>query len=196
MLFQGKDGELRLIEHGTGGTTYHLEVLFWEMDFTGPTSRGRTEETLMMDRGNFDSNAHYIEGNDEPRYAPLPISFSCRINDTRDSQVLLDWISGVTILGGTTQIYSFKGRTTIDGNTLPDFVEGRSGTSKKFAYRVEIKWDGTTDVGYRYDEVYFTPGEQSISESADGLTLSASGQVYGDVSPALIAFTTGTVTAN
>ena len=30
MLFQGKDGELRLIDFGDSGTTYYLEVLFCE----------------------------------------------------------------------------------------------------------------------------------------------------------------------
>ncbi len=34
MILQGQDGELRLIEFGSG-TTYYLEVLFCEMDFSG-----------------------------------------------------------------------------------------------------------------------------------------------------------------
>ena len=182
IILQGKDGQLNIADFGTNGTTYHLEVLFCEMDFSGPTSRPRTEETLKMDRGNFDTNAHYTEGPDDPRYAPIPISFSCRVADTVNSRVLADWLSGVTKITGTTQLYSAKGKTTIDGNTLPDFKDGESGTKGKYAYQVEVLWDGTSDIGYRYSEVYFTPGEQTITESADGLMLSAAGQCFGDVS--------------
>lgn len=181
IIFQGKDGVIYLSDNGTNGTTYYLEVLFCEMDFTGPTSRPRTEETLRMDRGNFDTNAHYTEGPDDPRYAPLPISFSCRIADTVNTRVLSDWLSGVTKITGTTQLYSTKGKTTIDGNTLPDFRDGETNTKGKYAYKLDVIWDGTSDLGYAYNEIYFPPGEQTITESADGLMLSANGQCYGGV---------------
>jgi len=177
--FQGKDGVLNLMDFGNNGTSYRLEVLFCEMDFTGPTTRPRTEESLVMNRGNFDTNAHYIEGNDDPRYAPVPISFSARLADTTNTHDLSDWISGSTVVSGK-QLYSYKGKTTIDGNTLPTFVD----TANKYAYRVEMVWWGTASgntYGLRYEEVYFPPGEQTISESADGLILSCNGQVYGDV---------------
>ena len=177
MIFQGKDGELRLSDMGVGGTTYYLAVLFSEMDFTGPTSRPRVEDSLIMDRGVFDSNAHYISGNDEPRYAPLPISFSCKLADTVNTRVLMDWISGVTKTAGTTQLYTMKGTTTIDGNTLPAFKDNTG----KYAYQTEVLWDGSNDLGLRYQEVFFPPGQQTITESADGLTLAVNGMVYGDV---------------
>lgn len=192
MEFQGKDGELRLCDYGYNGTSYYLEVLFSEMDFTGPLARPKTEETLIMDRGNFDSNAHYIESNDEPRYAPLAVSFSCKLADTVNSEILSDWISGTSPIGmaeqassGTTSLYSCKGRTTIDGNTLPNFRD-----ATKQAFYLEVLWDGDNDYGIKYNEVYFMPGEQSIAESADGLTMSISGQVYGDVTR-ITGFTAG-----
>lgn len=179
ILFQGKDGDLRLADLGSGGTTYYLQVLFCEMDFTGPTSRPRVEDTLVMDRGVFDSNAHYISSNDEPRYAPLPFSFSCRLADTVNSRSLMDWLSGATnipnLVGGTTRIYSWDGTTTIDGNTLPAFKDDKS------TYRLQMLWDGSSDIGIQYNEVYFSPGQQTLTESADGLKLSANGMIYGDV---------------
>ena len=172
------------------GTTYYLEVLFCEMDFTGPISRPRTEERLVMNRGNFDTISHYVEGDDVPRYAPIPLSFSCRLADTVDSRVLADWLGGVTRLsntaGGTTIIYSFDGTTTIDSNSLPGFTD-----AAKSSFKIEMQWDGTNDLGYRYNEVYFTPGEQTITESADGLMLSGSGICYGDVTR-ITAFQSGT----
>ena len=130
-----------------------------------------------MDRGLFDTNAHYIQGNDEPRYAPIPITFSCKLADTVNTWVLGEWLSGVTNISGVTQLTTTKATTTIDGNTLPNFAD----STGKYAYNVEVLWDGTNDYGLKYNEVFFTPGEQTITESADGVTLSSNGQVYGDV---------------
>ena len=193
MLFQGKDGEIRLADHGSGGTTYYLQILFCEMDFTGPTSRPRIEDTLIMDRGVFDTNAHYISGDDSSRYAPLPFSFSARLADTINSRILMDWISGATripnLAGGTTIIYSWDGTTTIDGNSLPAFKDDKT------TLRAQILWDGSNDLGIQYSEVYFPPGQQAITESADGLMLSANGMIYGDVTR-ITAFDTSGATYN
>jgi hypothetical protein len=196
MLFQGKDGELRLYEKGAisgaepSGTTYYFEILFTEMDFSGPTSRPKTEETLIMDRGNFDTNAHYIEGNDEPIYNPVNITFSTKIADTVNTQILSDWLSGVSRISnaasGASQIYSWDGGTSLAGNTTVGFKD-----ADKMAYRVEVKWAGDPDYGLRYEEVYFTPGEQTLTESADNVMLAANGQVWGDVTR-IAAFTSGT----
>ena len=186
MLFQGKDGEFRIYSNGfkygsePSGTTYYFEVLFTEMDFTGPIGRARTEETLIMNRGKMDTDSHYIEGNDDPRYAVMPFSFSCKLADTVNTRILSDWLYGVSritnAVGGATQIYTWDGTTALDGNSLPGFKD-----AQKMAYRTEILWDGTSDYGLRYEEVHFPPGEQSITESADGITLSANGQIRGDV---------------
>ena len=180
MLFQGKDGELRISDRGVGAVTHYLSLLFSEMDFTGPTSRPRVEDTLIMDRGVFDSNAHYISGDDSPRYAPLPISFSCRLADTVNSKVTFEWLSGVTKLSGTTQLYNMKGHTYLDSSSvsLPVFAD----QTGKFAYQTEVLWDGSSDLGLQYSEVYFPPGQQTITESADGVILSCNGLVYGGVS--------------
>ena len=183
MIWQGKEGELRLIEHGLNGTTYYLEVLFTEMDFSAPIKRPRTEETLTMNRGMMDSDAHYIEGDDTPRFAPMSMTFSCKLADTNDTRVLSDWLSGNTTVGGisgSTRIYSRDGLSTIWGKDTPGFAD-----SGKQSYIVEMLWDGTvssgSSYGHRYDEVYFPPDQQTISESADGLSLSGNGMIYGDV---------------
>ena len=193
MLFQGKDGELRILS----GSSQSLSILFCEMDYSGPLSRTLTEETLMMNRGVFSTDAHYIAGNDEPRYAPLPLTFSCRLNDNTNTWILGEWISGVTNISGSTQLYTTKGTTTIDGNTLPDFANGAGGNSdvvssvsSKYAYNVEVLWDGTNDFGIGNKEVYFKPGEQTITESADGVMLSCNAEIYGDVTR-ITGFTAG-----
>jgi len=193
-LVQGQDGELRITEHGLSGTTYYLEVLFTGMDFSGPIARPYPEETLIMNRNKFDTGAHYIEGSDAPRYEPIPITFSCRKAGTTDTIALHNWLSGSTSIpnaaGGTSTIYSRKGLTTIDGNTLPSFAG-----SGKNAYRVEIIWagKGTSGVSYglRYDEVYFPPDQQTIAEAENEVVLSCNGQVYGGVTR-IRDFTSGT----
>lgn len=185
MLYQGKDGEMRITDYGTdtsaGSTRYYQEILFCEMDFSAPTVRPRTDETLIMNRGNFDSKAHYIESNDDPVYAPVPLTFSCRINDTVDSRALSDWLSGSTLIpnavGGTTRIFSWdESGVTFRSQLLPAMRD-----SDKQCYRLQILFDGTTDYGLQYDGVYFTPSEQTITESTDSLMLSTNGQIYGDV---------------
>jgi len=186
MIFQGKDGELRIIEHGLEGTTRHFEILFCEMDFSGPTARPRTEETLVMNRGLFDSDAHYIQSDEYPRYNPMSLSFSCRLADTTNSRTLMDILNGVGIVSGTVVFTSRKGKTTIDGNTLPAFAD-----TNKVAYDIQCLWNGTLDLGVWYKEVYFPPDQATISESADGLRLNANGQIYGDVTR-ITAFLAGT----
>lgn len=195
-IFQGYDGELRLYSYGNvygtdpSGTTFYLEVLFCEMDFSGPLSRGKAEERLILDRGRYDSNAHYVKGDDLPIYSPVQFSFSARLADTVNTRVLSDWVSGVTALvnaaSATTIIYSWMGHTTLQGSTAPQFSD-----ESKYRYRVDMKWDGTNDYGVRYEEVYFPPEQQTISESADGLILNATGMIYGDVTR-ISAFYSGT----
>jgi len=189
MIFQGKDGELRIYDFGNNGVTYYMKVLFCEMNYDGPLARLRGEERLIMDRGMWDSNAHYVTGNDEPRYAPMPITFSCRVADSVNFRALSDWVSGVTNLpnnvGGTSKVYSWSGKTTIDGVATPVFAD-----TPKATYRVEVLWDGTNDFGFRNEEVYFPPGEQKITESADALTITINGQIMGDVTR-ITAFHTG-----
>ena len=183
-ILQGYDGELRISDYGLSGTTYHLEVLFCEMDFTGPVARPQPEETLILDRGRWDTEARFREENDLERFAAMPFSFSCRLADTVNTQILVDWISGVTQIAnaasGTTQVVSWGGGTSIQGRTTTHTVPNFSDAAKS-RYRLEILWDGSTDLGLRYEEAYFNPTGQTITESPDGLMLSCNGEIYGDV---------------
>lgn len=186
--FQGLDGELRVIDQGITGVTHYLEILFCDMNFSGPTSRARPEETMIMNRGRYDTDAHYTKGPDDPRYAGMPFSFSCRLADTVHSKMIVEWLSGTTTISATsgqTTIYTTKGTTTIDGVALPSFAD-----TAKMAYHVEVLWDGSQDLGLQYHECYFICGDQTITESQDSVILSGSGVVYGNIS-AVTKFTTG-----
>ena len=190
-VFQGFDGELRIYDYGNSGNTTYMKVLFCAMDLSAPLARPKTDESLILDRGVLDSNSHYVQGSEEVKYGPLSLSFSCRLADTVDSRALSDWVAGVTQLassgGGTTTLYSWSGHTTMgpSGVSVPSFED-----TSKMTYRVEIVWDGTNDLAYRYDNVFFKPGESTVNESEEAVTLNASGEIYGDVSR-ITAFTSG-----
>ena len=199
MIFQGRDGQLRIIEKGDWGqgtfrtgSTWYLEVLFCGMDFSAPLERPKTEERIILNRNVFDSDAHYVQGSDDAKMAPLSLSFSCMVDDKKYSGMLHSVLSGATeipMTAGVTKWASWDGSTTIGGISLPTFAD-----STKQSYRVEVLWDGSTDYGMRYEEVYFPPDQQTITESEDGLSISVTALAYGDVSR-ISAFTAGTTKA-
>jgi len=183
MIFQNKDGELRIIDHGNNGTTHCIEILFADANLSGPVSRSQTEERLILDRGTLDAQAHYVESGDAARLEPLPLTFSARTADTTHTQNLLSMMSGATTLstgGSAYRMYSRKGKgINIYGLSvaLPAFAD----TDYKIAYMVEVLYSGTSSWGFRWDEVYFPPAEQTIAEAEDSLTLNLNGQIYGGV---------------
>lgn len=62
---------------------------------------------------------------------------------------------------------------------LPGFAD-----PKKVAVDVEVMWAERTTAnafGYRCKEVHFAPGEQKIAESADFVTISLTGMMYGEM---------------
>jgi hypothetical protein len=77
MKFTGKDGVLRIYNLAGG----YLEVHFSNMDFSAPIGRPKRDEILVMDRGNVDTYSHYISGDDMKLFDPIPISFSCFVDD-------------------------------------------------------------------------------------------------------------------
>lgn len=159
----------------------YYEIPFAGMDFAGPIGRPRPEEILVLDRDRVDSNAHYIEGPDDPMFDPLEIAWSCLIDSThrkRPADALqcanpndgANWTSTGT---------STKGDTKNDGtNANPAF----SDASKK-TVNVQILFtsprSGGYDWGIAYYEVYFPQNEQSQAESPDGIKLSCKGGCYG-----------------
>jgi hypothetical protein len=194
MIFQGKDGELRLYEHGTSGVTRYLEILFIDANISGPVARGQTEERIVLDRGLLDANAHYVESDDKTRMEPLSLTFSSKFADTNNSQLLSDLVSGATVLtvGGVSyQMYSRAGK----GDAMYGFSvtpPALRDSDLKVAYMVEVLYSGTSDWGFRWDETYFPPGEQTVAESEDALTVTLNGMVYGGVTT-ITAFTAGAV---
>jgi len=190
MKFTNKDGELRLCD-ATAGATKYCGVYFTQGDFTFPIGREKVEEILTLNRGNYDASASYHEGPDDVILEPLPISFSFLLEDTSMTNKMVSMISGVTVIQGTT-LTSTKG-------TGPVLIIQHSAVStttfadtSKVTWDIEVMWDTSgTDYGWRLAEVYFPPGQQTITEGPDGVVLSANGLWYGGGNT-LAAFRGGT----
>ena len=72
----------------------YFEISFAAMDFSGPLGRGKSEEMLVLDRGNINSKAHYIEGVDGKIYESLPVSFSALLDDLHNRYRLQAILAG------------------------------------------------------------------------------------------------------
>jgi len=197
MIWQNRDGELRIVEHGVSGTTYYIEILFVDANLTGPIQRSRTEEVLYTDRGKADEHAGYREAPAASRLAPIPITFSCRTANTAHTNALTRLLSGATVIRGKT-LYSRDGCGATSQLAIPQLGTWTTGLpgfadSGKTTYMIQVLWSGSavSNFGYAWDNVYFHPEEQTITESEDALTLSISGQCYGGVSR-LVSFFGGT----
>jgi hypothetical protein len=156
----------------------YFEVAFAGMDFSGPLGRQKTEELLVLNRGRMDSNAHYIEGNDEKIFEPLEIAFSCLLDDAVNKDDIFIALecgdpdsARWTATGVTT-----KGTTKNDGTNLnPTFKD-----STKKTVNVQILFEGSSkNEGFAYYEVFFPKENQKISEADDAVTLACAGGVYG-----------------
>ena len=198
MIWTNRDGELRLVEHGNSGTTYYLEVLFTDANLSGPVSRQKTEEVLYANRSNAKSDKlGYNEGSTMARLEPLPLTFTCRTADTDHSDALTKWLSGVTTVRAHV-LYSRKGSGLTSMTKIPQLNIGTAGLPSfkdgaKQAYMVEVLWSGSgvSNLGIRWDEVYFPPSEQTVGEAEDGISLNLNGQVYGGITY-ITAFTAAT----
>ncbi len=157
----------------------YFTVKFAAMDFAGPFGRPRPEEQLVLNRGRVDAYAHYVKGPDDVLYQPVPVSFSCLLDDTYNKDMILEALEcdNPNTLTWTGTGVSSKGDTKNDGtNSNPTFVD----TDKK-AVNLQILWSGSSLIGMAYYECFFPRAEIQISEAEDGVKLSANGGCYGAI---------------
>ena len=192
MKFQARDGTVRLYD-GTA-TPYYLELDFDNGDLSGPFGQPRQEEVLYLHRNVMDANAHYVKGSDEKLMSDLTLTFTATLEDSADTADLLDWIKAMNDGGSTTvsgqTVTSTKSDTQRDGsNNNPAFAD-----SNKMTCNVEYLLDSAsgTDIHHTWNEVYFPADEQTITEAADGVTISLTGHIYGTITYDTSGFTSGT----
>lgn len=195
--FYVKVGRLRLYSGNT--PPYFFEVPF-RGNITAPVNRARAGETLVLDRGRFNPDAHYVSPPDDPLLNPVPFSCNFRLaNQEPNYSKLLTLISppgGSTTknIGGRAWVSS-KGTTQIFNSdplgsvlaTTPQFSD-----SEKHCVNIEALWidpQGIANKGFRWGEVYFPPDRQ-VTEGVDSVMVDLSGEIYGAITQ-ISAFTSG-----
>jgi len=155
----------------------YFEVKFISMDFDGPIGRPTQNETLVLNRARMDAAAHYIKGPDDVIYTPLPISFTCLIDDTYNHDNVFLALECGNVNYGTWNATgtSTKGDTQNDGsNDNPAFTD-----ANKKTVNVQVLWTGDSPLGFAYYECYFPGPDSTITEANEGNTLAARAGVYG-----------------
>lgn len=194
ITFQGRSGVMRIYD-GSGtplpgggvGTPYYVEIPFANMNFEGPAAKPRPIDPIVVTSEGY---VHVPTGEDYEAdfYQPLPISFSCLVDDTVNGFKLRDALCNMDLktpwtVGGN-RWYSTKGRGSV---ILPDgkFV----GTQpffdvKKVSVDMEFLWTderAASNFGMKYEEVYVPPQNISIRESPDRIEMEINGMCYGDI---------------
>ena len=209
--YQGRDGELHLIDKsqsgaGAAGTPYGIKVFFEQMDMR-LNYQPRPEELPRLDRERATTDWHLQIGSEEPLLAATECTFGMVMSSGEKDAVLqfvgVDWSSqegsstsnpAWTVHGTPTAgLVTTKGRgLTGDGLYRGGRIDSKGSAiqmlafadKKKVAVDIETIWmerDGANKFGLRLKEVCFEPGRQQVGESADFVTISFTGMVYGEV---------------
>ena len=195
---------------GAAATPWGIKVIFEQMDFKVPF-QNRPEELVRLDRQRLSQDSHLQVGSEENMYQAVNATFGFAMASLHTDAVLqfvgidfaqLEGAYGVTItqanrwtVKGTptvglisTKARALAGSGQYDGGridtkgsaiALQNFAD-----KKKVAVDVEIMFTergGANPFGYRMKEVNFSPGQQSIAESADFVIVSMTGMVYGEI---------------
>ena len=174
----------------SASSNHFFEVLFANMNLTGPNQRPLPEEIAVLDRGNLDTNAHYVQGTDAVVMAPLQVTFTADIDDTTNKQSLRDALGNpdrkspwtVNALSfaktnGLSKIYSGSG--TLVSVPAP-FNSAHERIDLVMLWRGGTP--GTNDIGIAYREVWFPPDQQRLTESEQGVQMACTGFCYGAIS--------------
>jgi hypothetical protein len=195
--FYIKVGRLRFYSGNT--PPFFFEVAF-RGSVTAPISRARAGETLVLDRGRFTADAHYVSPPDDPLLAPLP--FSCNFRLTNLEPGFSKLITLIRTPGGaafksiggrpwtttkaTTQIQNADPLGQVLATT-PAFSD-----SEKHTVNAELLWtdpQGIQNRGFKWAELYFPPDRQ-LTEGVDSVMIDLSGEIYGAIEP-ITTFTSG-----
>lgn len=199
--FIAKDGELRLYalrsSVSSGGSWVKCKILFCNSDFTAPLGRNRPEETLVLDRMKFDCNTHFIQGSDAAIAEPLACSFSLRTFDRQAAWEAINWVlNGRTLASSGIVLGTTKGTCYLNDFVGKGYLTNNFTDSSKKCFNVELHYDGDAggrDMHIKLREVFFNPGEQTVNEAEDSVTLNLSGMIYGSIDYASADFSAGSL---
>lgn len=204
--YYGKNGELRLYDGTdlpTPGTQNWIKLRFSDMNLTVPEGAPRPEEIIRLNRIQLDADAHYVQGSDEAIVGPVAMTTSFKMESGTNKDLIHKFLGirfasgqqGTWQVGsGPVTLVSTKGKSAgrpagLTGTLvpLPPFTD-----PKKVCINVECIWDDLngSKEGRKLEEVYFNPGQQSLNEGPDAVTVNLNGEVYGQISE-ITAFTSG-----
>jgi len=185
-----QNAKIRLYD--STATPYYLEIDADVADFSGPIAAPLTEEILDLDRGNMNANAEYRQSSDEPLMAPFPISFSVYLRDATQTINLRNWLRAMWDALATQVNAHTLESTETDSQRDGAVANAAFADSNKSQCIIEylVSMSGT-DVGLKYNGVWFPPEQQMINEAEDGIPLSLNAMVYGTVTD-ITGFTAGT----
>lgn len=192
---------------GAAATPFGVRVVFEQMDFSAGYTK-RPPELPRMNRERFDQYSHLQIGSEEDLLQPVDFTFGMVVSSL-DTDYLLDfvginwankegastadaanpWAVKGTPSGGlkTTKSRALTG----DGQYKGGRIDSKGSAIrlltladvKKVCVDVESTWtevDTSNRWGIRLLECYFEPGSIKIGESADFVTLSLTGMMYGE----------------
>ena len=194
-IFMGRDGELRLYD-GTG-TPFYVALPFVNMNLNAPVGRTRPTETLTQTVGTYE----YRPESPAAMLAPLDLSFALRLeHDTSDKNRQafgVDYAAAAAavttwLVDGDTWVSTYGSSTIYDHDGVALVRPTAFSDTRKVCTNVEGIWTSPSGniEGWQWSEVYFDPAGLRINESPDGVTLSATGLIYGAISP-ISGFTAG-----
>lgn len=208
--FQGRDGQLNFVDKtgaaaGVNGTPYGIIVKFEQMDLSFNFTP-QPEELIRMDRERFNADAHLVVGSEANLFEPVSFTFSGVVSSqSRDEILEFMGVKWAQEEGADTTTWNVKGTPTAglvstksrgrsDGLYSGGKIDSKGSliflpafaNPKKIAVDAEAMWferDRSNTFGYRLKECNFDPGEQQIGESADFVTVSFTGMMYGQAEP-------------
>jgi hypothetical protein len=185
------DAIAQLIEPSSG---QYFEVAFVNMDFKSPMGRPRPEEMVRMNRGKLDTNAHYVQGLDDPSVEPVDLSFSAMLDSLVNKTALFQ---ALACGNPATTTWAKTGISTKTDSQVPAGLDGAlvntppfTDTSKK-AVCIQVMWEAgavTLREFHECNEVYVRPEDISISEAPDGVMVNVTGAIYGSIRSDLSRF--------
>ena len=159
------------------------------MNFSGALARPRPPDPIVAVVGGY---VHVPQGADYEKsfYDPLPISWSCAVDDTTNSWKLRDALCNPDLhqpwtVGDDTWLTT-KGRGSIilaDGNfvaTEPFFDVMKQAVDVEILF-TDRRAAGGSAWGMRFSEVFFPPEDTSISENPDDIEMQIKALCYGNV---------------
>lgn len=202
LLFQGRNGELRIMDGSNPPKYLSLPWVQMNLNISG-IARPRTPDPVVP---TVDGWAHLPDDSYEKGfYEPIPVSFSCWIDDTTNSWKLRQALSNpdlrVTWQVGTQTWTSAKGQGSpfVNADGTFSYTPNTYFDSQKVSVHMEVLWSytqsggaGTATFGVRLNDVFFPPQDQAIVEGSDAIEMTVKGLVYGMIS-SIGAFTSGGV---